>query len=83
MGLRHEVPRRPCVPIWLGHQLRTQPIQVGQVRRVESQELEEQSGGLGGVVTAARNRVDDMPLPSYNLLDFGNMPFGFYQMAQK
>jgi hypothetical protein len=55
---------------------------VGQVRRVDSLELEEQSGGLGRVVPAPRNRVYDMPLPSYNLLDFGNMPFGFYQMAQ-
>ena len=53
------------------------------MRRVDSLELEEQGGGLGRVVTAPRNRVDDMPLPSYNLLDFGNMPFGFYQMAQK
>ena len=53
------------------------------MRRPDSLELAEQGGGLGRVVTTPRNRVDDMPLASYNLLVCGKMPFGLYQMAQK
>jgi len=68
--------------MWLGHQLHTQPIPVSHVRGLDSLELAEQGEGLGRVVTAPRNRVDDMPLASYNLLVCGKMPFGLYQTAQ-
>ena len=45
------------------------------MRRLDSLELAEQGGGLGRVVTTPRNRVDDMPLASYNMKRFSATAF--------
>ena len=53
------------------------------MRRADTLELTEQGGVVGRVVTAPRNRGDDMPLTSYNVLVCGKMPFSLYQTAQQ
>jgi hypothetical protein len=53
------------------------------MRRPDTLELAEHGGGLGRVVTAPRNRVDDMPLAGYNVLVCGKMPLGLSQTAQQ
>jgi hypothetical protein len=63
--------------------LHAKPIPICDVRRLYSLEFAEQGAGLGRIVTAPRHRFDDIPLPSYNLLEFGEMPFDFYQTVQK